>query len=280
MFLILLSYASLINEEGIIMRKNPKGGLVGSIPWPVAGWVSYRLVSDLLVETLGRYGLGMLVRVSWSRSNFDRGIEKLERNGIAEATKETKRHRSSVMVRRIITIPVEFRIYRHCRIRRDPGYLDQLVRVSWSRSNFDRGIEKLERNGIAEATKETKRHRSSTMVRRIITIPVEFRIYRHCRIRRDPGYLDQWIGEQGSSDEKESRLRSQPSDPIRERDQRSESIAGNRVAWELISQGIPTIQTTVSLKGQVLASGELRGEKRVIPNHRCVPPQFENHAVM
>jgi hypothetical protein len=65
--LILLSYESLINKEGIGLRKKSKGGLAGSIPQPVVGWVCYRLVSELLVETMGRYGLGMLVRVSWSR---------------------------------------------------------------------------------------------------------------------------------------------------------------------------------------------------------------------
>jgi hypothetical protein len=37
MSLILLSYASLINKEGIGMRKKSKGGLAGSIPRPVAG---------------------------------------------------------------------------------------------------------------------------------------------------------------------------------------------------------------------------------------------------
>jgi hypothetical protein len=40
MSLILLSYASLINKEGISMRKKSKGRLAGSIPglW-VAGYV-------------------------------------------------------------------------------------------------------------------------------------------------------------------------------------------------------------------------------------------------
>jgi hypothetical protein len=71
----------------------------------VAGWLCYSLVSELLFETLGRYGLGMLVRVSWSRSNSDCEVENIRRNGIAEATQETERHRSSVGVRRIMTIP-------------------------------------------------------------------------------------------------------------------------------------------------------------------------------
>jgi hypothetical protein len=33
------------------------------------------------------------------------------------------------------------------------------------------------------------------------------------------------------------------------------------------SQGGPTIQTTVSLRGYVSVAGELRGEKRVTQNH-------------
>jgi hypothetical protein len=53
------------------------------MPHPVGGWVCYSLVLELLVETLGRYGTGLLVRVSGSRSNLDR--EKLRRNGIVES---------------------------------------------------------------------------------------------------------------------------------------------------------------------------------------------------
>jgi hypothetical protein len=53
MTLIILSYASLITKEGIGKRKESKGGLAGSIPWPVAGWGCYSLVSELLVETSG-----------------------------------------------------------------------------------------------------------------------------------------------------------------------------------------------------------------------------------
>jgi hypothetical protein len=55
---------------------------------------------------------------------------------------------------------------------------------------------------------------------------------------------------------------------------------GNQVAWEIISQGGPAIQTTVSPRGYVSASGELWGEKRVTPHHQCVPLQIERHAVM
>jgi hypothetical protein len=61
MSLILLSYASLINKEGIGMRKKSEGGLACSIPWPVVGGVCYRLVSEPQVETSSRYGLGLLV---------------------------------------------------------------------------------------------------------------------------------------------------------------------------------------------------------------------------
>jgi hypothetical protein len=39
-----------------------------------------------------------------------------------------------------------------------------------------------------------------------------------------------------------------------ERDQQPEGIAGNQVARELIPQGVPTIQTTVSMRGYMLAS--------------------------
>jgi hypothetical protein len=70
-------------------------------------------------------------------------------------------------------------------------------------------------------------------------------------------------------------LRSPPSDPIGERDQGTTNIAGNQVAWEIIPQGGPAIQTSVSPRGYVSTSGGLRGEKRVTPNHQCVPPQIE-----
>jgi hypothetical protein len=64
MSLILLSYAYLINKEGIGMRKKSKGGLAGCIPQTVAGGVCYRLVSEPQVETMGHYGSALLVRVS------------------------------------------------------------------------------------------------------------------------------------------------------------------------------------------------------------------------
>jgi hypothetical protein len=63
---------------------------------PLGGRVCYRLVSELLVETSGRYGPGLLVRVSWLRSNSDREVENLRRNGIAESTQELDRQRSVV----------------------------------------------------------------------------------------------------------------------------------------------------------------------------------------
>jgi hypothetical protein len=53
---------------------------------PVGGWVCYKLVSELLVETPGWYGPDLLVRVSWLRSIYDLEVEKLRRNGIAEST--------------------------------------------------------------------------------------------------------------------------------------------------------------------------------------------------
>jgi hypothetical protein len=75
-------------------------------------------------------------------------------------------------------------------------------------------------------------------------------------------------------------LRSAPLDPMGERDQHTGGIAGNQVAWELIPQGSPAIQTTFSPRSYMSALGELRGEKWVTPNNRFVPPQFERHAVM
>jgi hypothetical protein len=62
----------------------------------MGGWVCYSLVSELLVETSGRYGLGLLVRVSGSRSNSDHEVENLRRNGIAEYTQEKERQRPMV----------------------------------------------------------------------------------------------------------------------------------------------------------------------------------------
>jgi hypothetical protein len=150
-----------------------------------------------------------------------------------------------------------------------------LVRASWSRSNSDREIEKLGRNGVAEATQEMKHHRSSVRVRRIVTVPFEFKSDFHCRIKRDPsGSLDRRTSEQGSSDEKKARAKVVTSNPIGERDQRPTGIAGNRVAWEIISQGGPAIQTTFLPRDYVSASGELWGKKRVTPNCRCMPPQI------
>jgi hypothetical protein len=45
------------------------------------------------------------------------------------------------------------------------------------------------------------------------------------------------------------------SDPMGERDQQIEGIAGNQVARDIISQGGPTIQTIVSPRGYVSTSG-------------------------
>jgi hypothetical protein len=50
---------------------------------------------------------------------------------------------------------------------------------------------------------------------------------------------------------------------------------GTQVARELIPQGGPAIQTMVLPGGYVSASEELWDERRVTPNCRCMPPQFE-----
>jgi hypothetical protein len=96
MSLNLLSYASLLNKEGTGKSTKSKGGLEGSTPRPVGGWGCYRLVSELLVETSGWYGSGLLVRVSWSRSNSDREVENLRRNGVAESMQELDHQRPVV----------------------------------------------------------------------------------------------------------------------------------------------------------------------------------------
>jgi hypothetical protein len=86
--------------------------------------VCFRLVSELLVETPGWYGPGLLVRVSWLRSSYDREVENLRRNGIENYTQELELHRSFVRVRRIVTVLFEFGSDRHCGIKRDPRSLD------------------------------------------------------------------------------------------------------------------------------------------------------------
>jgi hypothetical protein len=50
-----------------------------------------------------------------------------------------------------------------------------------------------------------------------------------------------------------------------------EGITGTQVARKLIIQGGPAIQTTVSLWGYMSASEELWDERRVTPNHHCMP---------
>jgi hypothetical protein len=55
-------------------------------------------------------------------------------------------------------------------------------------------------------------------------------------------------------------LRSPLSDPIGERDQWTAGIVGNQFAREIIPQGGPTIQTTISPRGmcqQISNSGEI-----------------------
>jgi hypothetical protein len=48
-------------------------------------------------------------------------------------------------------------------------------------------------------------------------------------------------------------------------DQWPGDIAGTQVAWKIIIQGGPAIQTVVSLRGYVSASGELWNEGWVTP---------------
>jgi hypothetical protein len=100
-----------------------------------------------------------------------------------------------------------------------PGWYgpSSLVRVSWLRSNYDHEVENIRRNGIGEYTQELECHRSFVRVRRIVTVLFEFRSDRHCGIKRDLGSLDWKAGEQGSSDESEEKVNSQPSDCL-ERD--------------------------------------------------------------
>jgi hypothetical protein len=59
-------------------------------------------------------------------------------------------------------------------------------------------------------------------------------------------------------------------------DQRPGDIAGTQVAQKLILQGGPAIQTVVSLRGYMSALEELQNERRVSPNHHCMPSQLEN----
>jgi hypothetical protein len=96
MSLKFLSYLSLLNKEGTGKSMKSKGGIEGSIPRPVGGWGCYRLVSELPIETSSRYGPGLLVILSWSRSNSDHEVENIKRNGIAESTQELAHQRPFV----------------------------------------------------------------------------------------------------------------------------------------------------------------------------------------
>jgi hypothetical protein len=57
----------------------------------VGGWVWYRLVLELLVKTLGLYGLDLLVRVSWLRLIYDLEVVNIRRNGVAKFTQKIER---------------------------------------------------------------------------------------------------------------------------------------------------------------------------------------------
>jgi hypothetical protein len=59
-------------------------------------------------------------------------------------------------------------------------------------------------------------------------------------------------------------------------DQRPRDIAGTQVSRKLILQGGLEIQTVVSLRGCVSALEKLQDERRVSPNHHCMPPQLES----
>jgi hypothetical protein len=108
-----------------IREKSPRLGLKVAYPglWVVG--VYYRLVSELLVKTQGRYGSGLWVRVSWLRSNSNHEVENIRRIGIPGSTQDLEHQRSFVRVRRIVTVFFEFGSDRHCVIRRDLGSLDQ-----------------------------------------------------------------------------------------------------------------------------------------------------------
>jgi hypothetical protein len=66
-------------------------------------------------------------------------------------------------------------------------------------------------------------------------------------------------------------LRSPPSDPIGERDQWTRGIAGNQVAWEIIPQGGPAIQATVSPRGYVSALGEFGVKSGLLQTANACP---------
>jgi hypothetical protein len=85
-----------------------------------------------------------------------------------------------------------------------------------------------------------------------VKIPFEFRSDHHCEITRDLGSLDRRVGEQGSSDESEENYKSQPLDSL-ERDGCPGGIAVNQFARDLIPQGGPTIQRTISSRGYMSA---------------------------
>jgi hypothetical protein len=57
MSLNLLSYASLLNKEGTGKSTKSKGGLEGSIPWPVGGWGCYTIRYDLSWYSMQSYNI-------------------------------------------------------------------------------------------------------------------------------------------------------------------------------------------------------------------------------
>jgi hypothetical protein len=61
------------------------------------------------------------------------------------------------------------------------------------------------------------------------------------------------------------------------RDRWPGGISRTQVAHELIPQGGPAIQATISPSGYVSVSEELWGKRRVTPSLLCVPLQIERH---
>jgi hypothetical protein len=137
-----------------------------------------------------------------------------------------------------------------------------LVRVSWLRSKSDREVEKLRRSGVAESTQEIERQRSIEGVRRIVTIPPsnsgEISTVGSREIQ------DHWFEGQvnrGRLMKRKQGLRSQPSDPMGERYQQKEGIAGNQVAWEIFSQRGAAIQTMILTEWFCVIVGRIVGRK-------------------
>jgi hypothetical protein len=75
--------------------------ILSGVARPMGGWVHYKIVSELLVETSGLYWMDILVRVSWLRFIYDLEFEKLGRNGVVELAHKLECQRSYARDRRI-----------------------------------------------------------------------------------------------------------------------------------------------------------------------------------